>query len=66
MTINKSQGQTLSRVGLDLTKDCFTHGQLYVGLSRVKSPAHLFVSTPDDKMRETNITDNIVFKEVFL
>uniref|UniRef100_A0AC35THX5 ATP-dependent DNA helicase n=1 Tax=Rhabditophanes sp. KR3021 TaxID=114890 RepID=A0AC35THX5_9BILA len=64
MTINKSQGQTLSRVGLDLTRNCFSHGQLYVGLSRIKSPKNLFVSTPNEKEIQTNITDNIVYKEV--
>lgn len=35
LTINKSQGQTFSLVGIDLRKECFSHGQLYVGLSRV-------------------------------
>ncbi|XP_019261702.1 PREDICTED: ATP-dependent DNA helicase PIF1-like [Nicotiana attenuata] len=35
MTLNKSQGQSLSHVGLFLKKPVFTHGQLYVALSRV-------------------------------
>ena len=34
MTINKSQGQTVKHVGLDLRSPVFTHGQLYVGISR--------------------------------
>ena len=37
MTINKSQGQTVQHVGLDLRSAVFTHGQFYVAVSRVKS-----------------------------
>ncbi|XP_063974372.1 uncharacterized protein LOC135161043 [Diachasmimorpha longicaudata] len=35
MSINKSQGQTMSVCGLDLRTPCFPHGQLYVACSRV-------------------------------
>ena len=35
MTINKSSGQT---VGVDMIDESFTHGMLYVALSRVGSP----------------------------
>ena len=35
MTTNKTQGQTLKCVGLDLRQPVFTHGMLYVALSRI-------------------------------
>ena len=57
MTINKSQGQTLKIAGLDLTLPCFSHGQLYVGCSRVGSPQNLFILAPNGKTR------NIVYPE---
>ena len=34
MTINKAQGQTIPNVGIYLPEPVFSHGQLYVGLSR--------------------------------
>jgi hypothetical protein len=58
MTINKSQGQTLNVAGLQLEDSCFSHGQLYVGCSRVGSPRHLFIYAPTGK------TQNIVYTEV--
>nr|VDD52779.1 unnamed protein product [Brassica oleracea] len=38
MTINKNQGQSLKQVALYLPWKVFTHGQLYVALSRVTTP----------------------------
>ncbi|GJV51328.1 ATP-dependent DNA helicase PIF1-like protein [Tanacetum coccineum] len=47
MTINKSQGQSLSRVGLYLPRPVFTHGQLYLAVSRSKAIRGLKVDICD-------------------
>jgi ATP-dependent DNA helicase PIF1 len=65
MTINKSQGQTLSKVGVYLKKPVFTHGQLYVAISRVTSQNGLFILIEDDSDNCSTKTRNIVYKEVF-
>ncbi|KAH7665981.1 DNA helicase protein [Dioscorea alata] len=65
MTINKSQGQTLDIVGLFLPKPVFTHGQLYVALSRVTSATGLKILILDDNGKNTNKTKNVIYKEIF-
>jgi ATP-dependent DNA helicase PIF1 len=65
MTINKSQGQSLDSVGLYLPKPVFSHGQLYVAMSRVKSKKGLKVLIHNKESGQENITTNVVFKEVF-
>ena len=64
MTINKAQGQSVKYVGLDLRSAVFTHGQFYVGVSRVKSVLNIKVIT-DDKEGD-RVTKNIVYPEVLL
>jgi ATP-dependent DNA helicase PIF1 len=71
MTINKLQGQTLDRMGLFLPEPVFSHGQLYVALSRVKSSSSIKVLTADctasmnDNRPADIYTDNVVYTEVF-
>jgi ATP-dependent DNA helicase PIF1 len=65
MTINKSQGQSLDYVGLYLPKDVFSHGQLYVALSRVKSKKEIEILIHDEAKQPKNTTTNVVYKEIF-
>jgi hypothetical protein len=49
MTYNKSQGQTLGKVLLDVTTAPFAHGHLYVALSRVRSITHIRMFLDDSE-----------------
>ena len=68
MTINKSQGQTLDRVGVYLREPVFSHGKLYVALSRARTSSSVRVlilpGTFSDIITEFK-TRNVVFHEIF-
>ncbi|CAN1249075.1 ATP-dependent DNA helicase PIF1 [Linum perenne] len=64
MTINKSQGQTLKQVGLCLQHQVFSHGQLYVALSRVTTRTGLKILSCDVDGNHLNTMQNIVYKEI--
>lgn len=72
MAINKSQGQTLNRVGIFLPKPVFSHGMLYIAFSRTKSLHNIHISVKDSKTQghlipgSANVfTENVVFREIF-
>ena len=70
MTINKAQGQTLTKVGVFLPKPVFSHGQLYVALGRCGDPGGVKVLVPDGRRDAADgapagvYTSNVVYQEV--
>ncbi|KAE9187157.1 hypothetical protein PF005_g20559 [Phytophthora fragariae] len=67
MTINKAQGQTVQNLGLYLATPCFSHGQLYVALSRVTSRSKFkaLIEYPQLEEDDGVYTDNIVYRQIF-
>ncbi|PIA58920.1 hypothetical protein AQUCO_00400047v1 [Aquilegia coerulea] len=63
MTINKSQGQSVKYVGIDLRNHVFSHGQLYVALSRCTSSNRISVLLGNE---DNDKTTNVVYHEVLL
>ena len=70
MTINKAQGQSLSQVGVYLPNPVFSHGQLYVALSRsgAKTKTKLFIIDVEGKQgkfpnKPGIYTKNVVYGE---
>jgi ATP-dependent DNA helicase PIF1 len=67
MTINKAQGQTVHNLGLYLASPCFSHGQLYVALSRVtaRSKIKVLIERPELEDEDGAYTANIVYRQIF-
>ncbi|XP_073307172.1 uncharacterized protein [Primulina huaijiensis] len=66
MTINKAQGQTLDFVDVYLKEPVFSHGQLYVALSRAKTidQIKVLIRPSTALAQNTNCTKNVVYREI--
>ena len=66
MTANKSQGQTLKRIGIFLSREMFSHGQNYVAQSRVTSKSDLKILAPFGTYprKEGKYCNNVVWPEI--
>ena len=71
MTINKSQGQTLQKVGIYLPHPVFSHGQLYVAFSRATKRENVKIKIDEInnqghiiKANPKTFTKNVVYREV--
>jgi ATP-dependent DNA helicase PIF1 len=74
MTVNKAQVQMIPNVVVYLSKTVFSHGQLYIALSRATAQSKvkiLAILVTDEKRVEKNSTingttntKNIVYQEV--
>jgi len=65
MTINKSQDQSLNYVGLYLPRLVFSHGQLYVAISRVTSREGLKILIIENDENNVQYTKNVVYHDIF-
>ena len=68
MTINKAQGQTFSKVWIYMQRPCFSHGQLYVAMSRARRFADVKVEIINNarqgKHRGGMYTPNVVYRQI--
>ena len=68
MTISKSQGQSVSDLGIYLPEPVFSHGQLYVALSRAKNRNRIKVLLGEafGNDRQRCKTRNVVYKQLLI
>ena len=64
ITYNKSQSQTLVKVLLDITSPPFSHGQLYVALSRVRDCRNINIYLTNEQITPSPYDSNVMIPTV--
>ena len=70
LTINRSQGQSVSKCGILLPKNVWTHGQIYVAFSRCGNPKNIYVWAEQSQFEKYNLSNekiyikNVVYNEI--
>ena len=64
MSINKAQGQSIRHLGLYLIEEIFSHGQLYVALSRAENKADVSILLNDTNAGLHGMIRNVVYQDV--
>jgi hypothetical protein len=61
VTVHKSQGQTLNKIGIIAETDAFAHGQVYVSMSRVGSwDKVVFYSPRDERFLKNKVAKRLI------
>ena len=69
MTMNRSQGQEFKKVLVDLSVHAFSHGHLYVAISRIRNASDIAIYTSDERSsayadQGVLFTTNVVYEEI--
>ena len=65
LSYNKAQGQEFQKLGADITHPSFSHGHLYVALSRIRLSTNIkFFITDENLIDGIPYTDNVVYNEI--
>ena len=71
MTFQRVHGQSLDKCGILLNRSVWTHGQLYVAMSRCRAMSQVKIYENQAEFEELNLqpnnhyTYNVVYTEVF-